>query len=181
MQTILIVGSDTGVGKTQVTAALAKLLAHEGRRIQIVKPIETGAPIEEDATRARRLAGVDADTYTLHRFHAPLAPSAAAQLEGKTIDLAALVTGVRALPACDYRLIESAGGVATPIDAATADWADFGAALGVDTTIVVVPNRLGAINQARLAWLHATRKGARAGVWLNATEPNADPAVTASN
>lgn len=48
MRTLLVTGSDTGVGKTHVVAELARRLSANGDRVQIVKPIETGAPAEGD-------------------------------------------------------------------------------------------------------------------------------------
>ena len=44
MRTVLVTGSDTGVGKTHVVAALARRCAADGARVQIVKPVETGTP-----------------------------------------------------------------------------------------------------------------------------------------
>jgi 8-amino-7-oxononanoate synthase len=78
------------------------------------------------------------------------------------------VDRARALPRCDWRIFEGAGGIATPIDDCARDWADFAAALEVDAVVIVVPDRLGAINQARLAWARAAAAKLRAGVWLNA-------------
>jgi 8-amino-7-oxononanoate synthase len=184
MRTVLVTGSDTGVGKTQVVAALARLLAADGARVQIVKVVETGraagAADEGDAIRAGRLSGGGVETFTLAAFAAPLAPSVAAALEGETLAIAGLVEAARALPPCDWRILEGAGGIATPIDDAGRDWADFGRAAEVDATVVVVPDRLGAINQARLAYARAVQEKLRSGVWLNATVPVA-PAVAAAN
>jgi len=181
MRTLLVVGSDTGVGKTQVVSALARLLAVAGAHVQIVKPVETGAPTEGDARRVQRLAGIAVESYTLRTFAAPLSPPAAAKAEGVTLELSALVEEVLALPSCDWRLIESAGGVATPLDDAAADWTDFALAVDAERVVVVVPDRLGAISQARLAYQYATRHGAVAGVWLNATQPHMASDILASN
>jgi 8-amino-7-oxononanoate synthase len=171
MRAILVTGSDTGVGKTHVTAALARLLAAGGARVQIVKVVETGATAgnEGDAARAQRLAGGVGEVFTLASFPVPLAPASAAALAGQKLSLEILVERARALPRCDWRIFEGAGGIATPIDDRAGDWADFAAALEVDAVIIVVPDRLGAINQARLACARATSAKLRAGVWLNAT------------
>jgi 8-amino-7-oxononanoate synthase len=173
MRAILVTGSDTGVGKTHATAALARLLAAGGARVQIVKVVETGAADgnEGDAARAQRLAGGVGEAFTLASFRPPLAPASAAALAGQKLSLEILVERARALPWCDWRIFEGAGGVATPIDDRARDWADFAAALGVDAVVIVVPDRLGAINQARLACAHAASANLRAGVWLNATAP----------
>jgi len=180
-RTILVTGSDTGVGKTHVVAALARLLGADGARVQIVKVLETGvAPgVDGDAQRAARTAGGEVEAFTLATFAAALAPAAAAHREGKTISLANLLERMRALPACDWRILEGAGGIATPVDTEGHDWADFAIAAGVEATVVVVPDRLGAINQARLAHGGAAQCELRAGVWLNALGP-VDAAVAAS-
>lgn len=182
MRTLLVTGSDTGVGKTRVVAALARLLAADGSHVQLVKPVETGRTASEagDAVNARDLAGVPAETCTLAIFEAPLAPAAAAALAGVSLSAATLVARTAALPPCDWRIVEGAGGIATPVDATGADWADFGAQLNVSAAIVVVPDRLGAINQARLALARAAQAGLPAGVWLNAAAP-ADFDVAAAN
>ena len=184
MRTIFVTGSDTGVGKTHVVATLARLLAATGARVQIVKVVETGRAADQsddgDAARARRSCGADVAAVTLATFSAPLSPPVAAALEGKTIHFADLAARARALPPCDWRILEGAGGIATPVDDEGRDWADFAAAIAADATIVVVPNRLGAINQARLAHARATQANLRAGVWLNATA-SVDAAVAAAN
>jgi 8-amino-7-oxononanoate synthase len=184
MRTILVTGSDTGVGKTHAVASLARILAGRPEdRIQIVKAVETGADgaAEGDATRARRLAGSPTiEAHTLASFPRPLAPAAAAALAGKEISLDMLVERAQALPRCDWRVFEGAGGIASPIDAAGLDWADFAVAVGAGAVVIVVPDRVGAINQARLAFGRAVQAGLRAGVWLNAVSP-VDPEVAESN
>jgi 8-amino-7-oxononanoate synthase len=183
MRTVLVTGSDTGVGKTHVVAALARQLAADGTRGQIVKLVETGLPAEGDATSARRLVGLvttSLEVFTLASFAAPLAPSTAARAVGREISFIALLAALRALPPCDWRILEGAGGIATPLDAESRDWADFAATLAPDAVVIVVPDRLGAINQARLAHARAATLCLNAGVWLNEFF-SADPTVAASN
>jgi 8-amino-7-oxononanoate synthase len=184
VRTVLVTGSDTGVGKTQVVAALARLCAAGGARVQVVKVLETGTDAlpggEGDAARAARLAGGRADPFTLLALGAPLSPPAAAARAGSVLALEILMEKLRALPPCDWRVCEGAGGIATPLDDRSRDWADFGAAIGADAVVIVVPDRLGAINQARLAHARAAQAELPAGVWLNAASP-VDPAVAESN
>src|SRR4051812_30539249 len=127
MRTIFVTGTDTGIGKTRVVAALVRLLSAQGGSIQIVKALETGwgDPDESDAKRAWRLAGTCAEAFTLMSFKAPLAPLAAAALEGRHITLAGLDERLDALPDCDWRIIEGAGGLAVPLMADGRDWMDF--------------------------------------------------------
>jgi len=184
MRQVLVTGSDTGAGKTQVVAALARLLATDGAQVQIVKVVETGraanAVAEGDAERARLLSGAEVAAFTLATFPAPLAPPVAAALVGEEIIFDDLLNRLHALAPCDWRILEGAGGIATPLDAAGQDWADFARAVGVDAMIVVVPDRLGSINQARLAYGRAKQTGLHAGVWLNAASA-VDTAVAESN
>ncbi len=185
MRQVLVTGSDTGAGKTHVVAALARLLAVDGARVQIVKVVETGraaADVEAgDAVRAQRMSGADVAAFTLATFPAPLSPPVAAAMVGEKIIFADLLLRLRALAPCDWRIIEGAGGIATPLDEQGRDWADFARAVEVDATILVVPDRLGAINQARLTYGRAKQVGlVHAGVWLNAVTP-VDHAVAAAN
>jgi dethiobiotin synthetase len=110
-----------------------------------------------------------------------IAPLAAARKARRKLDLATLLKLYRALPAAPCRVVEGAGGVAVPIDPAGQDWADFAAALRPTVAVVVVADRLGAINQARLAIAYLRRRyDGPVGVWLNAPrKPSA--AVAASN
>jgi 8-amino-7-oxononanoate synthase len=184
MRTILVTGSDTGVGKTHAVAALARLLAGTaGDRIQIVKAVETGADgvAEGDAMRAQRLADSPRiDARTLVSFPRALAPAAAAALAGRELSMEILLDRAQALPSCEWRIVEGAGGIASPIDGEGRDWADFAAAAGASAVVIVVPDRVGAINQGRLAFGRAVQAGLRAGVWLNAVSP-VEADVAASN
>lgn len=174
MRTIFVTGTDTGIGKTRVVAALVRLLSAQGGRIQIVKALETGwgDPDENDAKRAWRLAGTCAEAFTLMSFKAPLSPLAAAALEGRHITLAGLDERLDALPDCDWRIIEGAGGLAVPLMADGRDWMDFAKLVEADPRLVlVVPNRLGAINQARMANAYAQARGLSPLIWLNECGP----------
>ena len=186
MRTILVTGSDTGVGKTWVVAHLARACAARGEAVELVKVVETGVEpgAAGDAVRAAGdLPGVHA--RTLFSFRAALAPAAAAAQEHRTLLWDDVVAAARALPEWPegmgpaWRIFEGAGGIASPLDAAGHDWADFGAELNVDLTIVVVPERLGAIHHARLAYGYATARGLNALVFLNRME-TVPEAVSAS-
>lgn len=178
MATILVTASDTGVGKTRVAGMLARALAAEGRT-QVVKPVEAGAPAghPQDAPEA---AGDWAEAHTLVSLPLPLAPLAAGQ--GR-VALAEVLARLEALPAADHRIIEGAGGVGVPIDASGADWADFARAVRPDLVVIVVVDRLGAINQARLAhaYLRARAPRLAVGIWLNGAHADPSPELAKSN
>jgi dethiobiotin synthetase len=111
----------------------------------------------------------------------PIAPLAAAKKARKALDLALLLKLYKAVPHAPCRVVEGAGGVAVPLDAKGKDWADFAAAIKPTVVIVVVEDRLGAINQARLSIAYLRRRyDGPIGVWLNAIKkPSKD--VAASN
>ena len=180
MRSILITGTDTGIGKTHVAGIIARLLAKQGS-VQVVKPVESGFGVDRPAD-APAAAGDWAKSFTLFPLPKPMAPLAAAADAGIEISLVKLVEATRALPECDWRVIETAGGIAVPIDACGSDWADFARALEVDFVVCVVDDRLGAINQARLVAGYCHAKGIlAAGVWLNAAHTSPEPAIAASN
>ncbi len=174
MVTILISGSGTGVGKTQVTAALAGLAHRRGHSVQIVKPVQTGVARGEptDAEIAAKLAHLPSNmAHTLRRFRAALAPLAAAKQAGAQLELKRVAQEILALPQVDFRFVEGAGGIAVPLGPRGWDWADFVPAIDADAVMLVIPDELGAINQARLAYAFARHKCPKKlpiGVILNA-------------
>jgi len=183
MRSILITATDTGVGKTHVSGTLARFLAAEGGRVQIVKLVETGRAVGQtgDAVEAQRLAGTPGiEAITGLTFPAALAPLAAAAEAKRPFSWEQLIAFYDRLPSCDWRIVEGAGGIAVPLDRSGRDWADFARAVEIDEVILVVPDRLGAINQARLAQAYATQRGLAPRLWLNAPAP-VEAAVAASH
>jgi dethiobiotin synthetase len=174
---LLVTGTDTGVGKTFVTCALAHALRALGRRVGVVKPVETGVDGEPDD--ARRLAAAAHDPAPLddvcpYRFRAPLAPGVAAAREGVTVDverLAALIA--RRAGTVDVLLVEGAGGLLVPIAGATTylDLARRTAA----PLLVVAANRLGTVNHTALTARVAASEGvAVVGFVLSQPSPTTD-------
>ncbi len=123
-QSIFITGTDTGVGKTTVTAALLLALQQQGHSIGVMKPIETGIDVEcckhSDTERLRGLLSPSPsfDSVCLYAFPQPLAPLAASRNIGVTIDPVYIHSQASKLGQ-DYSflLIEGAGGIFTPINA----------------------------------------------------------------
>ena len=178
---ILVTGTDTGIGKTRVTAALARLLGRGGAGVQVVKVVETGIAPGEDGDAGRAVRGVPgAAAFTLARFPEPLPPAAAAAAAGESLTLEGLLGAADRLPAAGCRIYEGAGGIASPLDGHGRDWTDFAVAAEVDFIVLVVADRLGAVNQGRLAALRAEPAGRRCGLWLNACAP-VDSLLAAAN
>jgi hypothetical protein len=88
---VLVTGTDTGVGKTLVTAGLARNLSDRGVRVLAIKPVETGcggtASEGEDGRILATAARQQAPTEALTRLRAPLAPPVAADLESANLDM----------------------------------------------------------------------------------------------
>lgn len=180
MATIFVTGSDTGVGKTRVAGWIARALAGRGVT-QVIKPVESGvqAGRPSDAPAA---AGDWASAHTLVSLPQPLAPLAAAEQANVRLSLPWLTGLYAKLPSAAHRVVEGAGGVAVPIDPLGKDWADFAAAIRPDLVVVVVDDRLGAINQSRLAADYlAARHAGHVGIWLNAAHAVPDSAVASAN
>ena len=113
--TVLVTGTDTGVGKTWAACALARALRSAGRSVVAVKAVETGCADDpaptEDGVRLAAATGQAAPDRALRRFRAPLAPALAADLEGGVLDLAqafqatALVVASDCLGAINHTLL----------------------------------------------------------------------------
>lgn len=88
-----ITATDTGVGKTYVTASLIKFYKSHGYVARAIKPVETGcikkgsSLIPEDATIYAKLTGQSIDEICLYKFETPVAPYVASELEKKSIDI----------------------------------------------------------------------------------------------
>jgi dethiobiotin synthetase len=149
---LLVTGTDTGVGKTFVTCAVAHALRARGRRVSVMKPIETGVDGEpEDAVRLRAAAADPAplDVICPYRFRAPLAPAVAARAENRHVDVEHLIQLVRErAAAADVLLIEGAGGLLVPIDGLVT-FADLAATCALPV-LIVAANRLGTVNHTAL-------------------------------
>lgn len=185
MITILVSGSGTGVGKTRATAALAHAAKQHGRTVQIIKPVQTGVTPGDpsDAEIAAQLAGLPPNcAHTLRRYRAPLAPLAAGSAEAASLDMKEVMREISLLPTVDIRLIEGAGGAAVPLGPNGWDWLEFADEIHANAVVLVVPDELGAINQARLVYDYARAKyrgRPPCGVLLNAlTPPPSDVAAS---
>lgn len=182
MRGLFITGTDTGVGKTWVTAGLARLLARQQRRIAVCKPVATGARIvdgrriSEDAEMLAAAAGSTPEQVTPFVFFEPAAPPVAARLEGRTLCLADLIRGVRhSADAAEMTLVEGVGGLLCPLTERETV-ADLIAALGLPV-VIVARRSLGTLNHTLLTVEVARQRGLRlAGVVVNETAPPASVA-----
>ena len=148
---MLVTGTDTGVGKTMTTAALAAVLQGTGRSVAVYKPCQSGAADgDSDAAEIVRLAGaMTAQTGVV--LQEPLAPVAAAAVDGMLLPrVAAHAEKVRGLATChDHVLVEGAGGLLVKLDGDGGTLADLGVLLAAPFVVVARP-ALGTLNHTAL-------------------------------
>jgi dethiobiotin synthetase len=159
---LFVTGTDTDVGKTVVAAAIVRSLCDQGRRVGVYKPVASGVcgGASSDAETLWQAAGCPLDLATVcpQSYAAPLAPAAAAALEGRTIDERGLRLGIEPWRASsDVVVVEGAGGLFSPL-AATTLAADLAADLGLPLVIVDAA-RLGAIGRTLMAVEAARARG----------------------
>lgn len=147
---VLVTGTDTGVGKTITTAALASVLNGMGRSVAVYKPCQSGAADgDSDAAEIVRLAGVRAEAGAV--LQEPMAPVAAAALDGTPLpSLDAHAERIRELAdAHDHVLVEGAGGLLVELDSDGGTLADLGSLLAAAFVVVTRPG-LGTLNHTAL-------------------------------
>lgn len=149
---LFVTGTDTGVGKTAVSAALLEAARLRGLPVRGIKPVETGCRRTGDglvAADARELARAGGhEPLCLHRYEPPVAPARAAALAGEHIEVAELVRHVEANEGDGLCVVEGAGGLLVPLSE-KATMADLAAALGAPV-LIVAREQLGTINHCLL-------------------------------
>ncbi len=171
---VLVTGTDTDVGKTVVTAAVAAAAQAAGLRVAVIKPGQTGTAQggPTDIDQINRLAGPHT-ARTLASYPEPLAPLAAARVANlPPLELYEVVDAVRAeAERHDLVLVEGAGGLLVPMGVRPSGdpwtFADLATTLGVGT-IVVARAGLGTLNHTALTLEALSRRGVPAGVVLGA-------------
>lgn len=182
----LISGTDTGVGKTTLGSGLAFAMQIRGLRVGVMKPVETGCAERDAALVAADAEALNAGSFANwpmelvcpYRYRAPLAPPAAAEADGAPApDPERIVDAYRRIEAsADVMIVEGAGGLMVPITWHE-NYADLALRLDLEL-VLVVANRLGALNATLLTLDYATRRGMRiAGYALSDVEPGSSPAM----
>jgi dethiobiotin synthetase len=117
---IFITGTDTGVGKTIVACGIARLLKSWGVNVGVMKPVATGD--QNDAKRLIQAAGIKEDLAFVNPqfFKIPLAPSVAAEAEGREVDSGAIYKAFWHLSKkYEVMVVEGIGGVKVPLGEST--------------------------------------------------------------
>ncbi|AWB83444.1 dethiobiotin synthase [Corynebacterium liangguodongii] len=155
---ICVTGTNTDVGKTVATAALASVVKGTGRRVAVAKPLQTGEPQGAgDAASVASLARVT--THEFARYPEPLAPNLSARRAGiPQADRAELLAWLRGLESTtDVLFVEGAGGLLVRL-ADTFTLADIASDLNAPL-IVVTSLGLGSLNAAELTVEAARARG----------------------
>jgi dethiobiotin synthetase len=148
-----ITGTDTGVGKTLIAGAIAKILAGKGLKVGVFKPIATGCKhtwdglISNDTDFLSWCANSDLSpsTITPVGYRTPAAPIVSADREGCAIDFGKIAAAYKDIcQNSDAVLVEGIGGVRVPLTEEF-DLLDLAVEFALPVVIVARPN-LGTIN-----------------------------------
>jgi dethiobiotin synthetase len=150
---VVVAGTGSGVGKTWVTAALARAVAATGASVRAIKLVETGCREDgrerEDGVILARATGQDAPLEALYRFPDNVAPALAAERIGISLDFDELLMAVeRHAERCDILLLEGASGLLSPF---TWEWCLVDVAQALEARAVLVgSDRLGTLSHSLL-------------------------------
>jgi len=148
-QTLFITGTDTGAGKTVLTALLVKFLREHGVHAAALKPICSGGRDDAQKLFAAMNGALTLDEINPWHFRAPIAPSLAARREKKSMKLAQVLAHMRAMQKqFDVLLVEGAGGLLSPLGE-NFNSRDLILALRA-IPIIVAQNKIGVVNQVLL-------------------------------
>ena len=174
---LFVTGTDTGVGKTLVTASLVCHLRKRGLRALGMKPFCSGRRDDVRLIQAKQPGEISDEEANPFYFRVPLAPLAAARKAGKVISIDRVLAAINRLSErCDMLIVEGAGGLLAPLGE-NFNALDLISRLG-SQVLVVAANKLGVINHVRLTL--AALQGLRTQsvkVLLTQTTRSTDPSM----
>lgn len=183
---VMVVGTDTDVGKTLVAGAIGRYFRKYGWKVAVFKPAATGCRRDRGeliSSDAEFLAACADTSQTLRQitpvtYHEPLAPNVAAHRSGEAVDIGAIFDAYRSLGEHgDIVVVEGIGGLLCPIS--DEFWViHFAKAIALPVVIVARAG-LGTINHTLLT-LHAARSAGLnvAGVIINRYRPEGDDDIS---
>jgi len=184
---LFITGTDTEIGKTEVTLGLMAAIQKRGHRVLGMKPIASGAePTEDglrndDALRIQRQGSLDI-AYPMinpYAFEPPIAPHLAAKEAGVELDFQQIHNNLNILSRqADYVIVEGVGGWKVPLGI-NGGVAEMTLTLGLPV-VMVVGLRLGCINHALLTAESIISSGCHFIGWI-ANAVDSDMAVQQEN
>jgi len=184
-QGLFITGTDTGVGKTVVTAAILAHLQHQGQKTGVMKPIETGVDSEcssaanSDALFLMEVGNIKdslAEVCPI-RLKPAASPYQAALIENRSLQPETILSAYRTLSEkYEWMLVEGIGGVRVPI---TRDYGVMHLIRDLNLPVVVVARtQLGTLNHTLMTLETLQQKGIPVrGIVFNQTGPEAPDAI----
>jgi dethiobiotin synthetase len=154
---LFITGTDTGVGKTLIAGAIARVLASQGLKVGVFKPVASGCRRDREglvSADAEFLAFCADCDYPLSVvspvcFSTPAAPAACEPVEKRTVDFEHIANMYRYI--CDNTdivIVEGIGGIRVPVSQ-DIDVLDMAKAFALPVVVVARPD-LGTINHTLL-------------------------------
>lgn len=164
MRGLFVTATDTGVGKSVLSAALLAAIAAAGEPVHAYKPVVTGlqdpreiaarGPWPPDHELLAGIAGMEPERVSPLRFGPAVSPHLAAELAGERIELEQVLGTARALAEGHTLVVEGVGGLLVPLNERDTV-CELAVALGLPVVIAARPG-LGTINHALLT-LRAAR------------------------
>ncbi len=184
-----ITGTDTDVGKTVVTGALASVLRDRGTDVGVMKPVATGCErrreglVSPDAEFLAKVADAPEPLAEISpvRFAEPLAPTVAAARAGREVDLHPVwASWHRLRQAHDVMLIEGIGGALCPVTPRQTV-ADLARRFNLPVLVVARPG-LGTINHtAMTVEVLRSRRLEVAGILINRYDRDTEDVAELTN
>ena len=183
-----VTGTDTGVGKTHVTQALARCARMLGKKVFAFKPVETGCEgidgelIGSDQQALWQASGQwqVGDLRGVYKLRSPVAPLVAAEQEGQEIDFGRILRTLHdGASQADVTLVEGAGGWRVPLTV-DLDMNDLAKRVGLPI-VVVARATLGTINHSLLTVEAIEREGCPVAALVLSRRPEENLEFTRSN
>lgn len=179
---LFITGTDTGVGKTLIAGAIAKILSQKGKKVGVFKPVATGCRktreglVSEDAEFLAHCADskFGLDIINPIKFEIPAAPFACEKAENRKIDFKKIEAAYEQIcKETNFVIVEGIGGIRVPI---TKDIDVLSLAKAFNLPVIIVAkSKLGTINHTLLT-IDATRQSglSLAAVLINGYDETGD-------
>jgi dethiobiotin synthase len=171
---LFITGTDTGIGKTMVSALLLSACKQAGLTAHYWKPIQTGSDSDFETVKKRVTKTYDPGPLPVYQFAEPMAPLRAAERNGKKISISEILARWNQFEGGPW-IIEGAGGLLVPIARPQVTIKSLAAALQAPV-LIVASSRLGTMNHTLLTLESARTAGLE--VLAVAWTGNEDPALS---
>ena len=156
-QVFLVVGTDTGVGKTVFAGLFGRFLRQQGARVRALKPFCSGGKADIDFLKAAQ-SGLSQEDLNFWYSDEPISPAGWELRHGQAVDFDGCIAWTQQKGSeTGILLVEGVGGLLAPL-AKGKTVASLGQAISAQL-IVVAPNRVGVINQVLLTAESAAKRG----------------------